>query len=226
MSDIDSDPGFLRDGLTANTPVRPALYRTQFKRCFDLTLAILIVPLILPVIAVLWIITRLDGGPGFYGHIRIGQKGRPFTCWKIRTMQVDADMRLAAHLAADPTAAVEWETQHKLRHDPRITALGRILRMTSLDELPQLWNVLRGEMSFVGPRPVTATEIRRYGPNDRFYLTCRPGLTGLWQVSGRGVVRYEDRIAMDRAYAESISFGSDLTLILRTVPVVLRRTGR
>lgn len=225
MRGIDSEPGFLLDGLAANTPAGSALYTTLFKRSFDLALALLIIPLVLPTIAFLWLLTRIQGGPGLYGHTRIGRNGRPFTCWKIRTMQPDADARLAAHLAADTAAAAEWASDHKLRHDPRITPLGRILRMTSLDELPQLWNVLAGQMSFVGPRPVTAAEIDRYGSQVRFYLTCRPGLTGLWQVSGRNEVRYEDRIAMDRAYAEKISFGSDLTLILRTIPVVLRRTG-
>lgn len=207
----------------------PALSRRGYadgaKRAFDLTLALVALPLVLPMILVLMVMIRAEGGPGLFAHRRVGQYGVVFRCWKLRTMVVGAEERLGAYLSANPAAAREWAETQKLTHDPRVTRLGGILRRTSLDELPQILNVIRGEMSFVGPRPITASELERYAGNRRFYLMCRPGITGLWQVLGRNCASYDDRVALDRRYAETIGFVTDLSLILRTVPAVLHLTG-
>ncbi|WP_085790797.1 sugar transferase [Roseivivax jejudonensis] len=201
-------------------------YARYGKRAADIALALLLLPIVLPIIGALWVMTRADGGPGFFGHRRIGRRGRTFRCWKIRTMVVDAEARLSAHLAANPAAALEWARDFKLERDPRVTRLGAVLRATSLDELPQIWNVLRGEMSFVGPRPVVRAELCRYGRNRTAYLALKPGITGLWQVSGRNDVSYESRVRMDVDYLSRISLGTDLRLVARTIGAVLGRTGR
>lgn len=196
------------------------------KRALDLVGTTLLLVPALPLIALLWMLVRRDGGPGFFGHWRVGRGGRPFRCWKLRSMVPGAEAVLARHLAANPKAAAQWAAEVKLRDDPRITALGRVLRRTSLDELPQLFNVLRGEMSLVGLRPVTAGELARYGPYQSLYLALRPGITGLWQVSGRGCGSdYDTRVAMDIAYGTRASLGLDLAILARTVGAVLRRTG-
>lgn len=201
-------------------------YMRFTKRAFDLCLAILLLPIISPVLVGLWAVVRTEGGPGFFGHRRIGKNGRVFRCWKIRTMVPDAEERLVAFLKSNPEAADEWARDHKLTNDPRITQLGRFLRESSLDELPQIWNVLKGEMSFVGPRPVVRDEMRKYGLARTAYLTMKPGITGLWQVSGRNDVTYEDRVAMDVTYLQTVSFTNDCRLILKTITSVLNRTGR
>jgi lipopolysaccharide/colanic/teichoic acid biosynthesis glycosyltransferase len=201
------------------------LYRHAVKRMTDLFLCILMLPLAFPVIGIMYLLVRLDGGPGFYGHVRIGKSGRPFKCWKLRTMVTHSHERLAAFLLDNPAAQAEWNRDHKLRYDPRVTYLGRILRQTSLDELPQIWNVLRGDMSLVGPRPVTRPELIKYGSGRRAYLTLRPGITGLWQVSGRNDVTYDQRVEMDVMYQQSLTWHLDAEILLRTVGVVLHRTG-
>lgn len=195
------------------------------KRVFDVVGALLIMLAIAPVAAAIMIALRLEGGPLFFGHVRVGRSGRRFSCWKFRTMVPDADRRLADLLARDGEARAEWARDFKLRNDPRITALGRWLRATSLDELPQLFNVLRGEMSLVGPRPIVDAELARYGEDLGAYLRCTPGLTGLWQVSGRNDVSYQDRVLLDRRYAEAQSFWLDLVILARTPLAVLRRAG-
>ena len=166
-----------------------------------------------------------DGGPVIFAHRRVGQGRRMFPCLKFRTMAKDADVRLAELLANDPEARAEWEMDHKLRNDPRVTPLGRILRKSSLDELPQLINVIRGEMSLVGPRPIVEAEIPKYGRRIRDYYAVKPGLTGLWQVSGRNDTSYRSRVAMDCVYARSKSLRMDLWIMLATVPAVLLRKG-
>lgn len=195
------------------------------KRVFDVVGALLIILAIAPVAAAIMIALCLEGGPLFFGHVRVGRSGRRFSCWKFRTMVPDADRRLADLLARDGEARAEWARDFKLRNDPRITALGRWLRATSLDELPQLFNVLRGEMSLVGPRPIVDAELARYGDDLAAYLRCTPGLTGLWQVSGRNDVSYQDRVLLDRRYAEAQSFWLDLVILARTPLAVLRRAG-
>lgn len=209
-----------------SAPTQFGFYSRFGKRAFDLAFALFLLPVLLPVICVLWCIVRLDGGPGFFGHTRVGRNGKPFKCWKVRSMVVDAEARLQAHLDACPEAAAEWERDHKLTNDPRINRLGHILRKTSLDEMPQIWNVLKGEMSFVGPRPIVTKELPKYGSSAAAYLAQKPGITGLWQVSGRNDISYDERVAMDVAYLSRCSFQKDLQIILRTGTAVLGRTGR
>lgn len=227
--DIDLQSESLRlDSLAVEPAPRrawPAIYRRHGKRVLDILLGLTLLPLLAPVIGALWALTRLDGGAGFFGHERIGRDGRAFRCWKIRTMVVDARERLERHLHENPKAREEWYRDFKLRDDPRITPIGRLLRATSLDELPQIWNVLRGEMSFVGPRPVVQAELARYGVHRATYEAMRPGITGLWQVSGRNSISYDERVQMDLAYHRSKSLLLDLALIGKTAFAVLGRTG-
>ncbi|NVK13315.1 MAG: sugar transferase [Rhodobacteraceae bacterium] len=202
------------------------VYAKAGKRVFDIGFALLLLPVLVPVILVLWGLVRRDGGPGFFGHTRVGRDGKPFKCWKVRSMVADAEARLQAHLDADPAAAAEWERDHKLANDPRISRLGHVLRKTSLDELPQIWNVLKGEMSFVGPRPIVTKELAKYGSSASAYLAQKPGITGLWQVSGRNGISYQERVALDVAYLRRRSFPADLKIIARTGLAVLGATGR
>ena len=205
---------------------RRTLYPVVFKRALDLGLALLILPPILPVLVVLWIIAKLDGGPGFFGHRRIGQHGKTFRCWKIRTMVPDAETRLAAHLQNNPAAAAEWDRDCKLTNDPRITKIGAFLRATSLDELPQIWNVIKGDMSFVGPRPVVRHEMEKYGQYRSTYMSVRPGITGVWQISGRNDIDYSDRVRMDTHYVHTASLLLDLEIIAKTTRSVFLQTGK
>lgn len=179
-------------------------------------------PLMLVVSALLLL---ADGWPLFYGHYRVGQDGRLFRCLKFRTMRRDSDRLLRELLARDATAREEWARDQKLRRDPRVTSIGHFLRKTSLDELPQLWNVVRGEMRLVGPRPVTVPELNRYGRVRWHYLSVPPGITGLWQVSGRNDTTYDERVALDREYVESRSLWLDASILLKTIRVVLLREG-
>lgn len=195
------------------------------KRLFDVVFAVLLLPFVAPVIGLLWALTRRDGGPGFFAHTRVGQNGKFFKCWKLRTMLQGADDLLVAHLLRDPEAAIEWRDNFKLRDDPRITRFGRFLRRTSLDELPQIWNVLRGDMSFVGPRPVVSAELEKYDRHVWAYLAMKPGITGVWQVSGRNDIAYQDRVQMDVDYMSAASRLYDLWIIIKTLGVVFRRTG-
>jgi len=187
--------------------------------------AMLLLALLAPLFGVVAIAIWGRGGSAFYGHRRVGRGGRSFTCWKFRTMVPDAQARLAALLASDPAARAEWAAEQKLRHDPRVTRLGAFLRRSSIDELPQLWNVLRGEMSLVGPRPITAEEAPRYGAAIAAYLAVRPGLTGLWQVSGRSDTGYDDRVRLDTDYVLRWSVWRDLVILARTPLVLLVGRG-
>jgi lipopolysaccharide/colanic/teichoic acid biosynthesis glycosyltransferase len=166
-----------------------------------------------------------DRGPIFFAHRRIGRDGRKFSCLKFRSMAIDAEERLCEVLAADPAARAEWECDHKLRNDPRVTRLGVFLRKSSLDELPQLLNVIRGEMDLVGPRPIVDGEVCKYGSRFKHYCAVNPGITGLWQVSGRSDSSYRSRVAMDCVYAKSKSLPLDLWILVVTVPAVLLRKG-
>lgn len=196
------------------------------KRVFDLSFAILLLPLIAPVIAITWLVARSDGGPGFFGHQRIGRHGVPFKCWKVRSMVHDANARLENLLASDPEARAEWERDQKLTNDPRITRFGNFIRRSSLDELPQIFNVLKGDMSFVGPRPVVEDELKKYGPYKAEYLAMKPGITGLWQVSARNTCSYDDRVQYDAAYYRSVGLAMDCRVIALTANSVLRGTGK
>jgi Undecaprenyl-phosphate galactose phosphotransferase WbaP len=166
-----------------------------------------------------------DGGPIVFAHRRIGRDGRYFYCLKFRSMATDAEKRLADLLANDPVARAEWDKDHKLRNDPRVTKLGAFLRKTSLDELPQLFNVLKGEMSLVGPRPIVDAEVAKYGRRFANYCAVKPGITGLWQVSGRNDTTYRARVAMDCIYARERNVLMDGLIIAATVPAVLMRKG-
>lgn len=166
-----------------------------------------------------------DGGPVLFAHRRIGLNGRHFYCLKFRSMAIDAEARLAALLASDPEALAEWQRDHKLRRDPRVTRLGAFLRKTSLDELPQFLNVLRGDMSIVGPRPIVEAEVAKYGRRFHAYCAVKPGITGLWQVRGRSDTSYRTRIALDCVYARRRSVVLDAYIIICTLPAVLRGRG-
>lgn len=196
------------------------------KRTLDIVLATAGLLLIWPLMLAIAIAIRAgDGGPALFAQMRVGRNGRPFTCLKFRTMVLDAEQALATHLASDPHARREWEAYQKLEHDPRITGLGGFLRKTSLDELPQLLNILAGQMSVVGPRPIVPTEIERYGDSFASCFSVRPGLTGLWQVSGRSDCSYQGRVALDQRYAASWTLLGDAEIMLKTVPAVLSQTG-
>ena len=195
---------------------------TLLNRALALLLLLLLSPLLALVAFLIW---RRDGAPIFFGHYRVGHDGRIFRCLKFRSMLRDAEPALAALLARSPEARAEWQRDQKLLDDPRITPVGRFLRRTSLDELPQLFNVLRGEMHLVGPRPITVGELTRYGRVRWHYLSVRPGITGLWQVSGRNNTSYDRRVALDRQYVEQRTAWGDARILLKTVQVVLRRDG-
>lgn len=187
-----------------------------------LVLLLFLAPLMVTVAVLVW---SHDRGPIFFAHRRIGRDGRLFPCFKFRSMAVDAEARLQHLLATDDEARAEWMADHKLRRDPRITTIGVFLRKSSLDELPQLFNVLRGEMSLVGPRPVVNAEAERYGRWFSHYCSVRPGITGLWQVSGRNEVSYRKRVAMDVLYSRRKSAVLDFAILLNTIPAVLLRKG-
>jgi Undecaprenyl-phosphate galactose phosphotransferase WbaP len=195
------------------------------KRAFDITLSLTALIVAAPVILVLAGIVKMDGGKAFYGHKRLGFNGKAFNCLKLRSMVVNSNEALEKYLAANPEARVEWQRDHKLRNDPRVTKIGDFMRRTSLDELPQLINVLRGEMSVVGPRPIVVAETGKYDNDIAFYYRVRPGVTGLWQVSGRSDVTYAERVRMDSWYVRNWSFWNDVAIICKTFGVVLKGRG-
>lgn len=202
-------------------------YRSIGKRVLDVGLSVLILPIVLPVVALLAIcVWAQDRANPFFVHQRVGRGKRLFGCLKLRSMVIDADVRLADLLAKDPEAKREWMENQKLDKDPRITRLGRFLRKSSLDELPQLWNVLRGDMSLVGPRPVVPDELLRYGPAAASYARVRPGVTGPWQVSGRNDMSYPERVRLDEDYSRHHSLFGDLKIIAMTATAVLKVTGK
>lgn len=195
-------------------------------RALDLALILLALPLLLPVFLLIGLAIKLDSkGPVFYRQTRIGRGAEEFKVLKFRTMVQNADQVLEQVLNSDPALRAEWEADHKLRSDPRITRVGRFLRKASLDELPQLWNVFKGEMSLVGPRPIVRDEIPFYGDLFKFYAQVRPGLSGLWQVSGRNDIGYHQRVRLDEYYVRNRSFWMNLHIIIQTIPAVLRRHG-
>jgi exopolysaccharide production protein ExoY len=192
------------------------------KRMADIFLALSGIVLLAPLLLICFFaIVFTSPGPALFRHRRVGFSGKHFDCLKFRTMVADAPERLRRLLESDPVAAAEWATQRKLRYDPRVTAVGAILRKSSLDELPQLFNVLRGDMSIVGPRPVTDEELVRYSTSIDAYLACRPGITGLWQVSGRSSTTYSKRVACDAFYAHHWSMTLDAKILIVTIPSLL-----
>ena len=200
--------------------------QSRMKRAMDLVLAsfglVFIAPLMIPIA----IAIRLhDGGPAIFVQSRIGRDGKEFRCFKFRTMVVDADKRLEELLETDPRARREWSQAQKLSNDPRITRFGRFLRKSSLDELPQLFNILKGEMSVVGPRPIVRSEVIKYGSYFDYYKGAKPGLTGLWQISGRSDTSYDERVALDVAYVEHWSLLQDAKIIALTLPAIVASKG-
>lgn len=195
------------------------------KRVFDLIAAVALLAVGWPLLIYLAWRIREDGGPAIYAHKRVGQSGKVFACYKFRSMRVDAEEQLRDLLASDPALRVEWEKEFKLKDDPRVTAIGHFLRRTSLDELPQLFNVIKGEMSLVGPRPVVRKELERYGDDVDYFLMVRPGMTGLWQVSGRNDVNYDTRVYLDTWYVKNWSLWYDIAILFKTIRVVLKREG-
>jgi exopolysaccharide production protein ExoY len=193
-----------------------------YKRLIDVVLAVSGIVLLAPLLIICYVLTvAMSPGPALFCHRRVGFNGKHFDCLKFRTMATDAPERLRQLIESDPAAAAEWAANRKLRYDPRVTAIGAILRKSSLDELPQLFNVLRGDMSIVGPRPVTDEELVRYSSAVKAYLSCRPGITGLWQVSGRSTTTYAKRIACDTFYARNWSVALDVKILIVTIPAVL-----
>lgn len=195
------------------------------KRSFDIIVASLIAILFSPLLVLLALWVKQDGGNAIYGHTRIGRDGKAFSCLKFRSMVPNSQEVLTELLATNEQAREEWEKDFKLRNDPRITRIGHILRKSSLDELPQLWNVLVGEMSLVGPRPVPLEELERYGTNKDYYLMAKPGMTGLWQVSGRNNVDYDTRVYFDAWYVKNWSLWNDIVIMFKTIEIVLGRHG-
>lgn len=196
------------------------------KRGFDIAAASLALLFLSPIFLMLVALVKFSNkGPALYGHPRVGHNGRTFRCLKFRTMVTDGDHVLRKHLAADPKAQEEWLATRKLQDDPRVTAVGNVLRKLSLDELPQLLNIIRGEMSIVGPRPVVEDELMLYEGSAVYYLKARPGLTGLWQVSGRNDVSYAERVGLDTHYVKNWSLRRDMMIIAKTIPAVCFSRG-
>ena len=203
---------------------RRGLYRNGLKRVLDVMLVLLAAPVAVPLVLVLALIVLvMEGGAPFYGQDRVGRSGKIYKMWKLRSMVPDAEARLADHLTADPAARVEWDSTQKLKADPRITRFGRLMRKSSMDELPQLWNVLLGDMSLVGPRPMMDGQQDLY-PGIAYYR-MRPGITGFWQISKRNESTFAERADFDDRYEREVSLVTDLRLLTATVGVVLRATG-
>lgn len=223
---LDTTQFFSHEVLMINLRIqlgKPILRAT--KRIFDIVLSGILLFILSPVFGYIsWKISR-DGGNIFFGHERIGQNGNKFKCYKFRSMIANSQDVLEKLLANDSNAREEWKKDFKLKNDPRITPIGHTLRRTSLDELPQLWNVFRGEMSLVGPRPVVSAELERYGDDVVYYLMTNPGMTGLWQISGRNDVDYATRVYFDAWYVKNWSLWTDVVILFKTIRVVLWRKG-
>jgi exopolysaccharide production protein ExoY len=217
-----------RIGSLIGTPVDglSKVQNSALKRVLDLVFTLLAVVVLSPLLILIYALLKmLDPGPALFTQLRVGKDGKTFTVYKFRTMRVDAQARLDHLLASDPRAAAEWAKYQKFKNDPRVTVLGRILRRSSLDELPQLLNIVRGEMSVIGPRPVTSAEVHRYGVDYPYYVAVRPGVLGLWQVSGRNRLTYPERIALDVRYVRTWTIWTDVVILIRAVPVVLFGKG-
>ena len=204
----------------------PEAPNTRFKRILDICIASVALVFVAPLLITVMILIRLqDGGPALYSQSRYGRGGKTFKCYKLRSMVTNAKEQLEFILATDPVAREEWQTSQKLTDDPRITPLGHFIRKTSIDELPQLFNILCGDMSLVGPRPIVENEIQRYGTDFKEYCAVRPGLTGLWQVRGRSDTTYGERVALDVEYANSRTLMSDIVILFQTIPAVIFSRG-
>jgi Undecaprenyl-phosphate galactose phosphotransferase WbaP len=202
------------------------VHKSVLKRAMDIILAVPALIFLSPLMLVIAVLVKLgDPGSAMFVQVRCGRNGETFKCYKFRTMRKNADARLKNLLETDPAARAEWDKFQKLRNDPRVTYLGKFLRKSSLDELPQLFNILRGDMSVIGPRPITSGEIYRYGSNFHYYSAVRPGVLGQWQVSGRNSLTYEQRVAMDVEYVRSWSLWNDAKILVKAIPVVFGGGG-
>ncbi|WP_255471234.1 sugar transferase [Paracoccus sp. M683] len=199
------------------------IYVRFIKRPLDIVLVLLALPLLLPIVLVVLFFAWRESGSPFYSQQRLGKSGRSFRMWKFRSMVPNADAQLAVYLAANPEARQEWDSTQKLKNDPRITRFGRVIRKSSLDELPQLWNVLRGDMSIIGPRPMMVDQAQQYPGADYYHM--RPGVTGLWQITDRNDSTFAERATFDAEYARTLSLRNDALILIRTFGVVLRCTG-
>lgn len=205
---------------------RKLTWKHFLKRAIDIFGSILSIPFLLPLSVLISILIKIDSpGPVLFRQQRLGRGGKTFLIMKFRTMKEGAEQELNDRLDRDPSMQLTWDQWKKLNHDPRLTRLGRFLRKSSLDEVPQFWNVLRGEMSLVGPRPILANQVQDYGPDFEYYVQAPPGLTGLWQVSGRNLRSFNERVEMDREYLQHWSLSLDFYILLRTVGVVLKGEG-
>lgn len=211
-------------GHRSAQPARRNWYLSHGKRILDTALIVLSLPLTLPIILLCALALWIEGGQPFYWQERLGQKGRRFRIVKMRTMVRDADAQLAEYLQNDPALRAEWEATQKLKNDPRVTRVGKVLRATSVDELPQLWNVLTGKMSLVGPRPMMPEQLPLYGDASP-YFAVKPGITGIWQVSVRNNNRFDYRAQVDATYLRTVTLWRDLVLMFKTLGVMARRTG-
>jgi Undecaprenyl-phosphate galactose phosphotransferase WbaP len=222
-SNLDLSPNAI---LAARIPNHKFLTRNRVARILDISLILFAAPYILVAFVIIMILIKLDSeGPVFYRQARIGRFGRKFYVYKFRTMVQNADQILQTYLQNSPELKAEWLATHKLKNDPRVTRVGLVLRKLSLDELPQLWNIWIGEMSIVGPRPIVDEEVEKYGKCFQLYIQVRPGLTGLWQVSGRNDTTYERRVELDEYYILHRSLRLDIQIIWKTIAVVLYRKG-
>lgn len=212
----------LRAAVRGHTLPDIPLGKWLFDKAFAATALIALAPAMLAIAAALKL---REPGPVFFAHTRIGKDGRRFKCYKFRTMRADGDARLAWVFAIDPIARADWAAAQKLERDPRVHPLGDFLRRSSLDELPQFWNVLKGDMSIVGPRPIVQDEIAKYGRHFADFCAVRPGITGAWQVGGRTDTDYDQRVALDVEYVRTASFRGDLRIVLKTIGVVLKQRG-
>ena len=225
LPDVSGSTTTVRRPSQTSGPERLFSYRVV-KRCADVTvvvfLGMVLLPALLLIAAAVWLSSP---GPVLFSHRRIRRHGEFFTMWKFRTMCINSGEVLERYLMTHPEARSEWRATHKLKCDPRVTRVGRFLRKTSLDELPQLWNVLNGTMSLVGPRPIVAAEVEKYGEQFWDYCAVKPGITGLWQVSGRSELSYDQRVELDRWYSQNWSLAEDTKILLRTWSSVVNRDG-
>ena len=211
------------DSISVARQTGPAGYSS--KRVFDISCTILLLLFFAPAMMLIWLVLAGSGGKPVFAQMRVGQGGRVFRCYKFRSMVNDANQLLTVYLESNPSAREEWNRSFKLVNDPRVTPFGHFLRRSSLDELPQLVNVLLGDMSLVGPRPIVASEVDLYRDKISAYYRCRPGLTGLWQVSGRNLIPYERRIRIDAFYARKQSLALDTAILFRTIGAVISGRG-
>lgn len=223
LADTATSANILYKEPTSLAAPKTGAYRLVFKRLLDITLVLLSAPVIVPIVFALALIVARNGGKPFYAQNRVGKNGRVFRMWKLRSMVHDADNQLQTLMDANPAMRDEWNSKQKLLNDPRVTRIGQLLRKSSIDELPQLFNVLRGDMSLVGPRPMMVEQKKLYKGRD--YYELRPGITGFWQISDRNKSSFSDRVFHDARYNADLSLMTDINILLCTVRVVLRGTG-